>query len=79
MRSDERLDISGVVFPISLVLVKYTLAQMAAGAVLEIRLRDYDTLQDLLIIAERSRDRVLSWKKHDEYYYLWLRKNPECQ
>ena len=79
MRSDERLDISGVVMPISLVLCKYTLARMAAGAVLEIRLRDYDTLQDLLIIAERSGDHVLSWEKQDEYYYLWLRKNPECR
>jgi len=76
MRSDQQLDISGVVIPFSLALCKSTLAQMAAGAVLEIRLGDQDTLQDLLIIVERSGDQVLAWEKHDEYYYLWVRKSP---
>ncbi len=55
MKSDQRLDISGVVIPFSLALCKSALARMAAGAVLEIRLQDRDTLQDLLIIVERSR------------------------
>jgi TusA-related sulfurtransferase len=76
LRSDQRLDISGVVIPFSLALCKCSLVQMAAGTVLEIRLRDHDTLQDLLIIVERSGDQVLSWEKHDEYYYLWVRKSP---
>jgi TusA-related sulfurtransferase len=79
LRSDQRLDISGVVIPFSLALCKCSLARMAAGAVLEIRLRDHDTLQDLLIIVERSGDQVLSWEKHDEYYYLWVRKSPGWQ
>ncbi len=76
LRSDQRLDISGVVIPFSLALCKSTLVQMAAGTVLEIRLRDHDTFQDLLIIVERSEDTVLTWEKHDEYYYLWVRRNP---
>ena len=76
MRSDQRLDISGVLIPFSLALCKSTLARMAAGAVLEIRLRDHDTLQDLLIIVERSGDNVLAWEKHDDCYYLWVRKGP---
>jgi len=79
MRSDQRLDISGVVIPFSLALCKSALAQMAAGAVLEIRLQDHDILQDLLIIVERSGDNVLAWEKHDEYYSLWVRKSPERQ
>jgi TusA-related sulfurtransferase len=74
MKADQRLDISGEVIPISLALCKSTLTQMAAGAVLEIRLRDHDTFQDLLIIVERSGDTVLSWEKHDKYYYLWVQK-----
>lgn len=76
MKADQRLDISEVVIPVSLALCKSTLAQMAAGAVLEIRLRDHDTLQDLLIIVERSGDNVLVWEKHAEYFYLWVRKSP---
>ena len=79
MRSDQRLDISGVVIPFSLALCKSALAQMAAGAVLEIRLQDHDILQDLLIIVERSGDNVLAWEKHDEYYSLWVRKSPGRQ
>jgi len=77
MRSDQRLDLSGVVSPFSLALCKSTLAQMAAGAVLEIRLRDRDTLQDLVMIVERSGDGILAWEKHDEYYHLWVQKSPE--
>ena len=79
MKSDQRLDISGVVIPFSLALCKSTLAQMAAGAVLEIRLRDRDTLQDLLMIVERSGDGVLAWKKQDEYYHVWVQKSPEIR
>ena len=63
MKSDQRLDISGVVIPFSLALCKSTLARMATGAVLEICLRDQDTFQDLLIIVERSGDTVLTWEK----------------
>ena len=77
MRSDQRLDLSGEVIPFSLALCKSTLAQMAAGAILEIRLRDRETLQDLVMIVERSGDGVLAWKKHDEYYQLWVQKSPE--
>ena len=74
MKSDQRLDLSGVVIPFSLALCKSTLARMAAGAVLEIRLRDHDTLQDLVIIVERSADEVLAWEKQADCYYLWVRK-----
>ena len=79
MKFDQRLDISGVVIPFSLALCKSTLARMAAGAVLEICLTDHDTLQDLLIIVERSGDDILAWEKHDDCFYLWVRKSPESQ
>jgi tRNA 2-thiouridine synthesizing protein A len=78
MKSDQRLDISGVVLPFSLVLCKCTLTHMASGGVLEIQLQDRDTLQDLLIILERSGDQVLAWEKHGEYYSLWVQKAQEA-
>ncbi|MFZ5453579.1 MAG: sulfurtransferase TusA family protein [Thermodesulfobacteriota bacterium] len=76
MKSDQRLDISGQVMPLSLALCKFTLAQMKPGEILEIRLRDPDTFQDLLIIVERSGDCLLSWEKREEYFCLWVRKDP---
>ncbi|MDD2903252.1 MAG: sulfurtransferase TusA family protein [Syntrophales bacterium] len=76
MEADQQLDISGQMMPLSLALCKFTLAQMNPGEVLEIRLRDHDTFQDLLMIMERSGDRLLSWEKHEEQYSLWVRKNP---
>jgi len=76
MRSDQQLDISGEMIPISLALCKSALARMAAGAVLEISLRDQDTLRDLLMIVERSGDSVLAWEIREEHYYIWVRKNP---
>ena len=78
MEADQQLDISGQMMPLSLALCKFTLAQMNPGEVLEIRLRDHDTFQDLLMIMERSGDRLLSWERHEEYYSLRVRKNPGC-
>jgi TusA-related sulfurtransferase len=75
-KADQRLDISGKVIPFSLALCKCTLARMTAAAVLEIRLSDHETLQDLIIIVERSGDHILYWEKQEEHYYLWVRKNP---
>ena len=77
MESHQQLDISGQMMPLSLALCKFTLAQMAPGEVLEIRLRDPETFQDLLIIVERSGDRLLSWEKHQDCYSLWVRKSLE--
>jgi TusA-related sulfurtransferase len=74
MKSDQQLNISGVVIPFSLALCKSTLSRMAAGAVLEICLSDQDTLQDLLVIVQRSGEDILAWERHDDCYYLWVRK-----
>lgn len=77
LKSDKYLDISGVVSPFSLILWKSTLARMEAGAILEVRLQDRDTLQDLLMILNRSEDQLLGWEQHHEGYYLWVRRCPE--
>jgi TusA-related sulfurtransferase len=72
MKADQQLDISRELIPVSLALCKSVLARMGAGSVLEIRLCDRDTLQDLQMIVERSGDQVLAWENS-----LWVRKNPE--
>jgi TusA-related sulfurtransferase len=78
-KPDQQLDISGVLIPFSLVLCKSTLARMATGAVLEIRLQDRDTLQDLLMILNRSGDQILAWEQQNDAYCLWVRKSPGRQ
>ncbi|MCX5891904.1 MAG: sulfurtransferase TusA family protein [Deltaproteobacteria bacterium] len=75
MKADQQLDICGEVVPVSLALCKCTLVRLPAGAVLEIRLRDRDTLEDLLMIVERSEDKVLAWENREECYSLWVRKS----
>jgi TusA-related sulfurtransferase len=77
LKSDQQLDISGVVIPFGLVLCKSTLARMPAGEVLHICLQDYDTLQDLLIILDRSEDRVLDREQQGDYYHVWVQKVPK--
>jgi TusA-related sulfurtransferase len=79
IKSDQKLDVSGVVTPFSLALCKSILGRMATGAVLEIRLQDQDTLQDLLLILNRSGDQVVAWEEQNGAYYLWVRRSPECQ
>jgi TusA-related sulfurtransferase len=75
-KPDQQLDISGVFIPFGLVLCKSTLARMSAGAVLEIRLQDRDTFQDLVMILNRSADQLLAWEQRNDDYYLWVRKSP---
>ena len=75
-KPDQQLDLSGVLVPFSLALYKSALTRMAPGAVLEIRLQDQDTFQDLMMILKRSADQLLAWEQQDNDYYLWVRKSP---
>jgi TusA-related sulfurtransferase len=75
MKADQQLDICGEVTPVSLAICKCTLARLASGAVLEIRLRDRDTLADLVMIVERSGDQILAWENRKEHYLLWVQKS----
>lgn len=78
-KADKILDISGVMTPFGLVLCKAALARLARGDVLEIRLQDDDTLQDLLIILERSGDRVLACEPQGGYYRVRVQKIMESR
>lgn len=77
MKADQCLDICKVVIPVNLALCKCTLARMEAGAILEICLCDPEILQDLMMIVERSGDRVIAWEKQAEGYSLWVQKSPD--
>ncbi len=78
IKSDQLLDLSGEVIPFSLALCKATLAHLPPGTVVEIHLRDYETLQDLLIIMERCGEQVLAWERQAGRCALWVQKSPGC-
>jgi len=74
MRADEKLDLCGVLEPYCLLMCKSTLASMKPGAVLEIHLRDPETLKDLLTILERSQEIVLAEMQREDHTCLWVQK-----
>lgn len=68
------LDLIGVVSPVSLLECKRMLAEMAAGAELEVLLRDPDIVEDLVKIVERSHDRLLQCDRQGDHFRLILKK-----
>lgn len=61
MTSDEMLDLSGMIEPYCLLECKAVLAAMKPGTVLEIRIRDPETCQDLSTILDRSGEIIVGY------------------
>jgi tRNA 2-thiouridine synthesizing protein A len=74
MQPDEKLDLCGVIGPCCFLQCKAILASMKQGAVLEVLLRDAETVKDLVTILERSGELVLDRKKERGRYRLVVRK-----
>jgi len=74
MYADKKLNLTRILVPYSHLLCKSTLAAMEPGTVLEIRVRDPDTLNDLLMILEHSGDRLIAQKEQGDSYLLWVQK-----
>jgi len=76
MKADEKLDIRNVAAPYCLLMVKSTLASMNPGAVLEVRVRDPESTQDLLAILARSGERIVRELRCQDGARLWVQKGP---
>ena len=74
IKADEQLDLCGVITPYCLLLCKATLASMQPGAVLEIRVRDPETVRDLLTVLDRSGEKVVARLQSEAGTHLWVRK-----
>ncbi len=74
MEPDEKLDLCGVIEPYCFLQCKSTLAGMKPGTVLEIWLRDSQTLEDLTIILKRSGEIIVGSKTEGDRFRLWIRK-----
>jgi TusA-related sulfurtransferase len=75
MRTDERLDLSGVIKPYCLLQCKSVLASLKPGSILAIRIRDPETYHDLLTILERSGEIIVSNRKVKESFLIRVQKH----
>jgi TusA-related sulfurtransferase len=74
MQADEKLDLCGIIAPYSFLLCKSTLASMRPGTILEVHLSDPDTLEDLLIILNRSGEKIITRVQHGDRTCFWVQK-----
>ncbi len=77
MESDEKLNLCGIIEPCCFLQCKSILAAMKPGKVLEISLRDSETVKDLITILERSGEIVLDKKVEGDHHRLLVRKGPD--
>jgi TusA-related sulfurtransferase len=76
IKAEDQLDLCGMVAPYCLLMCKSTLASMKPGAVLEIHLRDPETVHDLLTVLERSGEKVVANVQSEGFTRLWVQKGP---
>jgi TusA-related sulfurtransferase len=74
MRVEKILDLCGVLAPYCLLICKSELAQMDPGAILEVHLRDPETIEDLLTILDRSGEAVVAQVQREDRTCLWVQK-----
>lgn len=70
------MDLRGVISPLNLLKCKGCLKAMDEGAVLEVLVSDVDVVEDLKMIVQRSRDRVVYTKKLIDCVCLGIKKGP---
>jgi TusA-related sulfurtransferase len=75
MESDRKLDLRGVVEPWCFLQCKSTIASMGPGSILEICLRDSETLKDLMTILKRSGELIMGSETKKDHFRLWVRKS----
>jgi TusA-related sulfurtransferase len=75
MQSDEKLDLCGIIKPYCLLKCKSVLASMQPDHVLEIRICDPETYNDLMTILKRTGETVVSSRKKKKDFLIWVRKH----
>ncbi len=83
MQADKKLDLCGVLAPYCLLMCKSELAYMEPEAILEVHLRDPQTIENLLTILDRSGETVLAQLQGEDHTCLWIlkgkSKRPPCR
>jgi TusA-related sulfurtransferase len=76
MKADETLDIRSLASPFCLLMYKATLDSMRPGAVLEVHVRDPESIRDLLKILDRSGDKIMAKMQSEDCTSMWILKGP---
>ena len=72
MSSIEKLDLRGVVLPVSLLKCSHALSQMGSHGRLEVLVRDQETADELIRIIERSQDRVVHRRRVGNHFRIHI-------
>ena len=72
MSSIEKLDLRGVVLPVSLLKCSHALSQMGSHDRLEVLVRDQETADELVRIIERSQDRAVHLAMVGDHYRIHI-------
>ena len=70
MSSIEKLDLRGVVLPVSLLKYSHALSEMGSHECLEIPIHDQETADELVRIIERSQDRVVHRRRAGNHFRI---------
>ena len=74
MPSMNELDLTGLLPPIDLLQCKQQLNKMTSGKVVCVCLKDQAVANDLVLIIERSRDRIIKQQKDNDIYRIYIQK-----
>jgi TusA-related sulfurtransferase len=74
MPSKSELNLTGVAWPVCLLKFKSALNNLCAHDVLEVLARDPDVVENIILIVDRSADRVVNQQKEGETYRIAIEK-----
>ena len=74
MISNAELNLTGLLPPICLLHCKKQLNEMAPGEIVCVCLQDMEVLDDLALIVERSRDRIVKQHQEGDLYRIYIQK-----
>ena len=74
MLSNTELNLAGLLPPICLLQCKKQLNAMAPGDIICVCLQDQETMRDLELIIERSKDKIIKQQMVDGIYRIYIQK-----
>jgi TusA-related sulfurtransferase len=74
MPSTAQLDLTGISWPVCLLKFKQNLLALGTGDQLEVLVQDPDVADHILLIVNRSEDRLIDRQTDGERFRLWIQK-----
>ena len=74
MPSKSELNLTGVAWPMCLLKFKSALQNLCSKEVLEVLAGDPDVVENIILIVDRSADRVVNQRKEGETYRISIEK-----